>query len=164
MALPGVAALPPDHGNGEAGNRGPMVPSGLSALLELAVARRATTREQGNPQIDPPDVPCQPALGAPRIHGELLKLRIKVSQSTVAKYMLGRPHSPSSYLAQLPAQKPRTGRCRHRHVYRSFGNVPATIRDVILAHDRHKIVRFDVTQHPTVGWLSRQVNRGVPMG
>jgi len=73
-----------------------MAPPGLSAPLALAVARRATTHEQGNTQIDPPDVPCQPALGAPRIHGELLKLRIKVSQSTVAKYMLRLPHSPSS--------------------------------------------------------------------
>jgi len=27
---------------------------------------------------------------------------------------------------------------------------------LILAHDRRKIVRFDVTRHPTAGWLSRQ--------
>jgi hypothetical protein len=28
---------------------------------------------------------------------------------------------------------------------------------LILAHDRRRIVRFDVTQHPTAGWLSRQL-------
>jgi hypothetical protein len=39
---------------------------------------------------------ANPLWGAPRIHGELLKLGIKVSQSTVAKYMLRLPHSPSS--------------------------------------------------------------------
>jgi transposase InsO family protein len=33
---------------------------------------------------------------------------------------------------------------------------------IILAHDRRKIVRFDVTQHPTAGWLSRQLTEGFP--
>ncbi len=33
---------------------------------------------------------------------------------------------------------------------------------LILAHDRHKIVRFDVTKHPTAGWLSRQVTEAFP--
>ena len=36
-----------------------------------------------------------PRWGAPRIHGELLKLGIDVSQATVAKYM-GRRHRPPS--------------------------------------------------------------------
>jgi putative transposase len=38
---------------------------------------------------------ANPLWGAPRIHGELLKLGIKISQATVAKYMLRRPYSPS---------------------------------------------------------------------
>jgi hypothetical protein len=33
---------------------------------------------------------------------------------------------------------------------------------LILVHDRRKIVRFDVTQHPTAGWLSRQVTEAFP--
>jgi hypothetical protein len=33
---------------------------------------------------------------------------------------------------------------------------------VILAHDRRKILRFDVTQHPTAGWLSRQLTETFP--
>ena len=33
---------------------------------------------------------------------------------------------------------------------------------LILAHDRRKIVCFDVTQHPTAGWLSRQVTEAFP--
>jgi putative transposase len=33
---------------------------------------------------------------------------------------------------------------------------------LILAHDRRKIVRFDVTQHPTTGWRSRQVTEAFP--
>ena len=38
---------------------------------------------------------ANPLWGAPRIHGELLKLGIEISQATVAKYMVRRPHSPS---------------------------------------------------------------------
>ena len=74
-----------------------MAPPRLSALLALAVPTWAQTYEYRDTQIDPSDVPCQPALGcaAPRIHGELLKLGITISQATVAKYMLRRPHSPS---------------------------------------------------------------------
>jgi hypothetical protein len=33
---------------------------------------------------------------------------------------------------------------------------------IILAHDRRKIVRFDVTLHPTAGWLSRHVTEAFP--
>ena len=33
---------------------------------------------------------------------------------------------------------------------------------IILAHDRRKIVRFDVTQHPTAAWLSQQVTEAFP--
>jgi putative transposase len=33
---------------------------------------------------------------------------------------------------------------------------------LVLAHDRRKIVRFNVTQHPTAGWLSRQVTEAFP--
>ena len=38
---------------------------------------------------------ANPLWGAPRIHGELLKLGIEVSQATVAKYMLRRRGTPS---------------------------------------------------------------------
>ena len=33
---------------------------------------------------------------------------------------------------------------------------------IILTHDRRKIVRFDVTEHPTAAWLSRQVTEVFP--
>src|SRR5262249_20526475 len=43
-----------------------------------------------------------PLWGAPRIHGELLKLGFEVAQSSVAKYMVKRPGPPSG-MAHLPA-------------------------------------------------------------
>jgi hypothetical protein len=38
---------------------------------------------------------ANPLWGAPRIHGELLKLGIEISQATVAKYMVRRIGAPS---------------------------------------------------------------------
>ena len=46
---------------------------------------------------------ANPLWGAPRIHGELLKLGIEISQATVAKYMIRRPGSPSP--TEGPAMK-----------------------------------------------------------
>ena len=87
VALPGVAALRRNDGAGETSHCGAVAPPRLSALLALAVPTWAQTYEYRDTQIDPSDVPCQPALGcaAPRIHGELLKLGITISQATVAK-------------------------------------------------------------------------------
>ena len=38
---------------------------------------------------------ANPLWGAPRIHGELLKLGIKISQATVGRWMPWRPKAPS---------------------------------------------------------------------
>jgi hypothetical protein len=54
--------------------------------------------------------------GAPRIHGELLKLGFSVAQSTVAKYMVKRRGPPKSGMADLSA-KLRSGHCRHGSVH-----------------------------------------------
>ena len=45
--------------------------------------------------FDSADERRRPALGAPRIHGELLKLGIEISQTTVAKYMVRKRGTPS---------------------------------------------------------------------
>ena len=104
---------------------------------------------------------ANPLWGAPRIHGELLKLGIEISQATVGKYMARRlgPPSPTwrSFLrnhadgiAALDMFVVPSARFRLLFVM------------LILAHDRRKIVRFDVTQNPTAGWLSRQVTEAFP--
>jgi putative transposase len=104
---------------------------------------------------------ANPLWGGPHIHGELRKLGIEISQATVAKYMLRRPHSPSpTWRSFLRNHAPGI-------VAIDMFIVPsATFRllfvMLILAHDRRKIVRFDVTQYPTAGWLSRQVTEAFP--
>src|SRR6516162_1442294 len=104
---------------------------------------------------------ANPLWGASRIHGELLKLGIKISQATVAKYMVRRPQSPSPTWRSFLRTETLGITAIDMFIVPS-----ATFRllfvMLILAHDRRKIVRFDVTQHPTAGWLSRQVTEAFP--
>jgi hypothetical protein len=58
-------------------------------------ARRETESAAGDPQVDPGHEPGNPLWGAPRIHGELLKLGIDVGQTSVAKYTARRRGGPS---------------------------------------------------------------------
>src|SRR5271168_1676752 len=104
---------------------------------------------------------ANPLWGAPRIHGELLKLGIEVSQATVAKYMVRRPGTPS--------QNWQTFLGNHAEGIAAidmFVVVSASFRllyvMIILGHARRKIVRTAVTQHPTAAWLSRQVTEAFP--
>src|SRR5260370_37585386 len=67
----------------------PVASNSFPAVLALEVARAwwSAKGSNGDPSLDPRDEPGQPALGAPRIHGELSKLGVEVAQSTGAKYM-----------------------------------------------------------------------------
>jgi hypothetical protein len=104
---------------------------------------------------------ANPLWGAPRIHGELLKLGIEISQATVAKYMVRRSHRPSPTWRSFLHNQALGIAAIDMFIVPS-----ATFRllfvMLILAHDRRKIVRFDVTQHPTAGWLSRQLTEAFP--
>ena len=99
---------------------------------------------------------ANPLWGAPRIHGELLKLGVTVSQGTVSKYMV-RPRRP-------PSQAWRTFLKNHAQdlIALDFFTVPtATFRVlfvlVMLTHSRRRLVHFNVTEHPTAEWTARQL-------
>ena len=89
---------------------------------------------------------ANPLWGAPRVHGELLKLGIEVAQSTVAKY-LRRHRKP-------PMQTWRTFLTNHvEQIVSDFFTVPtATFRVlfvfIVLLHARRRVVHFGVTEHP----------------
>jgi transposase InsO family protein len=102
-----------------------------------------------------------PLWGAPRVHGELLKLGIEISQAAVSKYMTRHPKPPS--------QTWRTFLRNHVGCLASvdFFVVPtATFRllfvFIVLHHERRRIVHFGVTAHPTSEWTSQQVREAFP--
>jgi putative transposase len=102
-----------------------------------------------------------PLWGAPRIHGELLKLGIEITEPTIAKYMLRH--------RQPPSQTWRTFLENHvkSMVSVDFFTVP-TIRFqvlyvfLVLAHDRRRMVHFGVTAHPTAEWTVQQLRNAFP--
>lgn len=104
---------------------------------------------------------ANPLWGAPRIHGELLKLGIDVRQATVATYMVRRRPPPS--------QTWRTFLANHmgQMMAADFFVVPtATCRLlfvlVILAHERRRVVHVAVTGHPTAAWTAQQLREAFP--
>jgi putative transposase len=102
-----------------------------------------------------------PGWGAPRIHGELLKLGIDIGESSVSKYMVR--------CRQPPSQSWRTFLKNHvtQMVSVDFFTVP-TIRFqvlyvfLVLAHDRRRILHFNVTAHPTAEWTGQQLREAFP--
>ena len=102
-----------------------------------------------------------PLWGAPRIHGELLKLGIEIGETSVSKYLV-RSRKP-------PSQTWRTFLENHLQslVSVDFFTVP-TIRFqilyvfLVLAHDRRRILHFAVTAHPTAEWTAQQLREAFP--
>ena len=100
-------------------------------------------------------------MGAPRIHGELLKLGIDIGETSVSKYLVRRRKPPS--------QSWRTFLENHVEGLASidFFTVP-TIRFqvlyvfLVLAHERRRIVHFAVTAHPTAEWTAHQLREAFP--
>jgi putative transposase len=103
-----------------------------------------------------------PLWGAPRIHGELLKLGIDIGETSVSKYMV-RHRNP-------PSQTWRTFLSNHVKsvVSVDFFIVP-TIRFqiqyvfLVLAHDRRRILHFGVTAHPTAEPIHEGQINGLPL-
>lgn len=104
---------------------------------------------------------ANPLWGAPRIHGELLKLGLDLSQTTVAKYMVR--------IRRPPSQTWRAFLDRHlkQLVSTDFFVVPTVnfrilFVFVVLAHHRRRVIHFNVTAHPTSEWTARQIVEAFP--
>jgi len=122
----------------------------------------------GRPQIDP-DLRAlikkmsmeNPLWGAPRIHGELLKLGFEVAQSSVAKYMVKRSGPPSQgWKTFLRNHAPDIAAM-------DLFVVPTISFDllyalVIVRLDRRELVWVNVTANPTAEWIARQVTEAFP--
>ncbi len=104
---------------------------------------------------------ANPLWGAPRIHGELLKLGIDAAERTISRLIRRRPPRPSQIW--------RTFLTNHVRdlVSIDFVTVPtAGLRVlfvlVVLAHHRRRIVQFNVTEHPTAHWTAQQIVDAFP--
>ena len=104
---------------------------------------------------------ANPLWGAPRIHGELQKLGIEISQATVSKYVV-RHRKP-------PSQTWRTFLDNHIRslVSVDFFTVATVLFKVlfvfvVLAHDRRRVVHVNVTDTPTAEWSAQQLVDAFP--
>jgi transposase InsO family protein len=104
---------------------------------------------------------ANPLWGAPRIHGELLKLGIEVSQATVGRYLPWRPKNPS----------PTWRSFLHNHLTEiaaidMFVVATAMFRLlyalIVLGHGQRTIIHFGVTEYPTQAWIARQMTKAFP--
>jgi hypothetical protein len=101
--------------------------------------------------------------GAPRIHGELLKLAFEIAESTVSKYMIRRRGPPS--------QTWRTFLRNHADAIAAIDLcvVPTLTFEclfafLVLGHGRRQLLWFGVTRHPTAEWLAQQIVEAFPWG
>jgi len=99
--------------------------------------------------------------GAPRIHGELLKLGIRVSEATVSKYIPRRRKPPSQTWRSFLENHVDT------LVSVDFFTVPTVFFHVlfvfvVLAHDRRRILSVKVTSNPSAAWTANQIVQAFP--
>jgi transposase InsO family protein len=101
--------------------------------------------------------------GAPKIHGELLKLGFEVSERTVARYLRRlRPRGD-------PAKRWLAFLANHREVIVAFDffTVPTLTFQLlycffVIEHGRRRVVHFNVTRHPTADWVMQQLREAFP--
>jgi transposase InsO family protein len=99
--------------------------------------------------------------GAPRIHGELLKLGFEVAQSSVAKYMVKRRGAPSQgWRTFLRNQAPDIA-AMDLFVVPTIG-FKLLYSFVIIRLDRRDLVWINVTTNPTAEWVARQITEAFP--
>src|ERR1019366_4995290 len=101
--------------------------------------------------------------GAPRIHGELKMLGFDISERTVLRWMRKAPRNPE------PANRWAAFLSNHREAIAAmdFFTMPTLTFGVlycffVIAHDRRRILHFNVTRHPTSTWVIQQLREAFP--
>jgi putative transposase len=131
-------------------------------------SRLSQKREPGRPQVSTElrklvrtMAAANVTWGAPRIHGELLKPGFEISERTVSRLMPKQRKDPSqtwkTFLANHVGQL----------VSIDFFTVPTLqlrvlFVFVVLAHERRRVLHFNVTQHPTAEWTAQQIIEAFP--
>ena len=130
---------------------------------------KSRARKVGRPRVspEPRDVIGRMATengwGAPRIHAELLKLGFTVSERTVSRYLPRRPTNPDAVKRWLAFLR------NHRDVIVGvdFFTVPTATFQLlevffVIHHDRRRILRLAVTDHPHAEWVVQQLRKAFP--
>ena len=102
-----------------------------------------------------------PLWGAPRIHGELLKLGFDVAQSSVAKYMVKRRVPPSQGWRTFLQNHAPDIAAMDLFVVPTIG-FTLLYAFVIVRLDRRELVWINVTANPTAEWIARQITEAFP--
>src|SRR5437870_6237315 len=102
-----------------------------------------------------------PLWGAPRIHGELLKLGFEVAQSSVAKYMVKRCGPPSQGWRTFLRNHAPDIAAMDLFVVPTIGFDLLYVL-VIVRLARRDLVWIDATPHPTADWIARQITEAFP--
>jgi transposase InsO family protein len=136
---------------------------GLSLLLavEITATGRAPANRSGLARADPANERREPALGAPRIHGELLKLGFAVAQSSVAKYMVKRRGPPSQGWRTFLHNHAPDIAAMDLFVVPTIG-FDLLYALIIVRLDRRGLVWINVTTNPTAEWIARQLTEAFP--
>src|SRR6266540_4811438 len=123
--------------------------------------RLSPNRSSAAYTIDMHESDFSEATGAPRIHGELLKLGFEVAESTVSKYMIGRRGPPS--------QSWRTFLRNHADAIAAIDLrvVPTLTFErlfafLVVGHGRRQLLWFAVTRNPSAQWLAQQMAEAFP--
>jgi transposase InsO family protein len=102
-----------------------------------------------------------PLWGAPRIHGELLKLGFEIAQSSVAKYMVNRRGPPSQGWRTFLRNHAADIAAMDLFVVPTIG-FDLLYAFVIVRLDRRDLVWINVTANPTAEWVARQITEAFP--
>ena len=134
---------------------------------------RLRSRPLGRPPINPEVRSLirrmkadNPGWGAPRIHGELLRLGFNVSESTVSRYLRGLKRRTDGE----KAKRWMAFLHNHREVIAAFDffTVPTLAFRVlycffVIEHHRRRILHFNTTAHPSGEWIVQQLREAFPL-
>jgi transposase InsO family protein len=104
---------------------------------------------------------ANPLWGAPRIHGELLKLGVEIGQTTVAKYMVRSRRPPSQGWRTFLRNHAAGIAAVDLLVVPTVGFRMLYVL-IVLGHDRRRLLSVGVTAHPTAEWIARQITEAFP--
>ena len=160
MGLPAISGRLRRTRNRSARHGAAVAPRGLPSLLALEVERppgRPTVSSEIRELIYRMSL-ANPLWGAPRIHGELLKLGIDIGQTSVAKYMVRKRRPPS--------QGWKTFLRNHADGIAAMDLlVVPTVSFrllyglLIVEHSRRQVIWLGVTAHPTAEWIANQLTQ-----